>query len=280
MALTYKFLEDGSGIFMDENKQPVVIDAAENNKEFGLDAIHLYTKIPALQAEAKKYREGFADLEPDDVHTKLDAYDDMYEKLQAFGDLDSKEAKDAIATVANLGELDKEKNIEIEKVKEKVADGYKTKINENSIQHDKIVKGLQDTITHKDSNIRNLLIRGAFDRSEFLKTQTTLPPDMAYARFGDHFKIEEDGDELRVFALDQKGDRIFSPIKPTDSASPEEAIEVLINAYSGRDSIMRTTAGGSSAGGNTGGSTSKRAETERLKGLPPSERLNEFWKLQ
>ncbi|RLD18051.1 MAG: hypothetical protein DRI33_04475 [Caldiserica bacterium] len=273
MALAYKLLEDGSGVAVDENGHPIVIDDAEE-KEFGLDAIHLYSKIPSLQAEAKKYRE-----ERDKYKTKVEALGDLdpnelIEKLKEFEGIDPKAAKEALATVANLDQLDKEKNIEIEKVKAGVAESYNSKIRDLDAAHAKRVQALEESLASKDAAIRHLLIRGAFDRSEFIRDQTVLPPEIAYNTFGKHFKIEDDNGELKVYAIGYDGEKLFSLAKPGEYAPPDEAIELLINQYPQKDSILRTNAGGSNAAGNTAAGAGERAKLAALKAMNPVERLN------
>lgn len=273
MALTYKLLEDGSGIAMDDNGLPVVVDDVED-KEFGVDAAHLLSKIPALQAEAKKYRE-----DRDKLRSKVEVLGDLdpselINRFSAFEGIDPKAAKDALATVANLDQLDKEKNIEIEKVKAGVAESYNSKIRDLDNAHAKRVQALEESLSSKDAAIRHLLIRGAFDRSEFIRDQTVLPPEIAYNTFGKHFKIEDDNGELRVYALGHDGEKLFSLAKPGEYASPDEAIELLINQYAYKDSILRANAGGSSAAGNTTTDAGKRAKMEALRKMNPTERLN------
>lgn len=274
MALEYKLLPDGKGIQMDGNGHPIVIDDEDDNKEFPLDAIHLYAKIPALQAEAKTYRE-----EKQAVLEKYKAFGDIpveeiLAKIESFGDIDPEKAKEALGTVANLGKLDKEKNIEIERVKSGVAASYESKIKDINAVHQNETAIFKTTISQKDQVIHTLLVRGAFDRSEFIKEQTVLTPDIAYDSFGKYFQIEEDGDTVKVFALDRKGDKIFSKIHPGEYAPPEEAIGMVISTYPDKDRIMRTNPGGSGAGGNKSGSNVKRAQLEALKAMNPVERLN------
>jgi len=273
MALAYKYLEDNVGIAVDDNNNPIVFDD-EDEKEFGLDAIHLYSKIPALQAEAKKYRE-----ERQILQTKLEPFGEadpveLLERLQAFGDLDPEKAKKAINVVANLDDLDKDKNIEIDRVKAGVAESYKSKIKDIDTVYEQKVSGFQNSLTQKDQVIRNLLIRGAFDRSEFIKDQTVLTPDIAYDSFGRFFQVEEDGTNVKVFALDRSSEKIFSKANPGEYASPEEAIELIINEYPQKDSILRSHSGGSGAGGNKDVGSTKKAKLRALAAMGPAERLN------
>jgi len=274
MALTYKLVEDGSGIQMDNEGRPLVVDDA-NDKEFGLDAISTMTKIPTLQAESQTYRE-----ERDAYKAKIEALGDLdpkevINKLKAFGDMDPKAAKDALQAVANFDDLDKEKNIEIAKIRESVGESFAKKMRDIDAAHGEKVKLLEQSLSNKDGAIRQLLIRGAFDSSAFIKDQTVLPSEIAYKQFGEHFKIEEDDrGMLVVAAYNHKGDRLLSQAKPGEYAPPEEAIELLISEYSQKDSIMRTTAGGSGAAGNTSASNVKKQQLKALVGMAPAARLN------
>lgn len=272
MALAYKLMEDGSGIQIDADGHPLVVDDA-NDKEFGLDAIDLHSKVPVYQAESKGFRE-----ERDKYKTKVAAFgdlnpEDITAKLKSFGDLDPEEARNAISTVANLGQLDKERNIEIEKVKEGFDASYKVKIRDIDTAHSKKVEALEQDLGRKDTAIRILLIKGAFDSSVFIKDQTVLPPEIAYAQFGKHFEIEEEAGKLTVIARDDKGDQILSLANPGKYALPEEAIELIINGYAQKDSIIRTTAGGSGAAGNTSAGSVKKEQLKALAGMKPAARL-------
>ena len=274
MALVYKSLEDGSGIKMDENGDPLVVDDEKDEKEFGVRALDLYNKIPALQAEAKAYRE-----ERDKHKTKAEAFGELdpeeaVAKLKALGDLDIEEARAALDTVANLGDADREISAEIDKAKKATADGYKTKMRDIDEAWSRKAQVLKETVSVKDASIRRLLIKGAFDSSVFIKDQTVLPSEIAYNTFGKYFQIDED--TLKVSAIGYDGEKVFSVANPGEFASPEEAIELLIERYPQRDSIMRTTSGGSGAGGNTSSNSAKKQQLKALVGMAPAARLNEL----
>ncbi len=284
MALQYKKVEEGNGIEIDSDGNPMVFDdEKEDEKPFGLNAIHLFTKIPELQIEAKTYREAkekaeasltsFGELKADEVAEKLS-------RLELFGDLDPAKAKEALVLVADLKDVDKENAIKIERVKEGVVESYEAKIRGIDTSWGGKVSALQDTLNRKEVAIRNLLIKGAFDRSVFIKERTVLPPDIAYDTFGKFFSVEEgESGSINVFALDSKGEKIFSKAKPGDYAEPEEAIELIINAYSQKNSILRTSQGGAGSSGNAGLSGTKRARQEELAKLPAGARLKELRKV-
>jgi len=284
MAIVYKVLEDGNSIEMSENGHPMVYDDEDEDvKPYPIRATELLSvKIPTLQAEAKKYREGFKNLEPEDVHKKLKTLEETSTKLRLFGDIDPEKAKEALETIANLGQLDQEKTIEIDKIRANVEESWKIRMEDKDKAYNIKVTSLQSDIESKNTAIRDLLIRGAFDASEFIRDKTLLPPDIAYASFGKHFKVEEDATgKLKAVAYDNTGDRILSLKYPSEgeTALPEEAIEKLVNQYSKKESILKTSgAGGSGSGGNTNTNASKRQEAERLSGLNPTERLTQIWK--
>lgn len=276
MALQYKKTDSGK-IDVDGNGNPLVFDdEEEEEKTFGLDAIHLYSKIPTLQAEAKTYREErdklhqrmapFGEAKPEDILAKI-------RRLDAFGDISPEKAKEALELVDNLKDVDEQNAVKIEKVKAGVADSYESRIRDIDTAHAKRVGEMEQAMQRKDYAIRNLVIKGAFDRSEFIRDATVLTPDIAYDSFGRYFVVEEGDDGLQVYALDRAGEKIFSKAKPGEYAEPEEAIELLINSYPQRDSILRSTGGGSGAGGNANQRASKRAKMAELASLPAVERL-------
>jgi len=274
MALQYRLLESGEGIQIDEDGRPLVFDnEKESEKEFGLDAIHLFSKIPALQAEARGYRE-----EKDQYRSKLDAFDglapdEVRKKLTSFVGIDPEDAKKALATMANLDQLDKERNIEVEKLKAGVAEAYEIQMKDLTTAYTGKVNERDQAIERKDSAIRNLLIKGAFDRSAFIKGHTDVPSEMIYNTFGKNFSVEEKDGNLRVFAVRRNGDKILSMTKPGDPAAPEEAIEALINESPYKDDILKTSPGGSSAGGNTSPDATQRQKSEAFARMSPEERL-------
>ncbi len=75
---------------------------------------------------------------------------------------------------------------------------------------------------------------------------TVLPPDIAKATFGKQFN--PDGS-----ANDASGNPIYSKSKPGELAGFDEALSQIIDAYPGKDSIMKATGTGGSGGQGSGG---------------------------
>jgi len=74
---------------------------------------------------------------------------------------------------------------------------------------------------------------------------TVLPPDIAKATFGKHFN--PDGS-----ANDTAGNPIFSQERPGEPADFDEAMTRILDAYPGKDAIMKSTASGGSGGAHSG----------------------------
>jgi hypothetical protein len=277
MALQYKKNTDGFVELSDEGHPLVFDDQEDEPRNFPLDAIHLYSKVPTLQAEAKKYRESRDqlqsklgmlgdDVDPEDLAVKLKV-------LGEYGDITPQKAKEAQELLNNLKDVDEKNAIQIEKVKAGVAESYESKIRDIDAQNQQRFSSYESDINRKDAAIRNLLIKGAFDRNEFIKERTVLTPDIAYDSFGKFFTVEEGDEGLSVHAVDRSGEKIFSKAKPGEYAAPDEAIELIISDYPQKDNIIRTTSGGSNAGGNASGGHGNRQKMAELASMPAGERL-------
>jgi hypothetical protein len=177
-------------------------------------------------------------------------------------------AKQALDTVANLKDKEIVDAGEVEKIKKGVADSYESRIADISKSHAEALKKATDDLESKDAAIRRMVVEGAFQQSKFLREKTVLLPEFAYNTFGKHFKVEEEGDKIKVSAVDADGNAVFSLKNPGEHAGPEEAIEILISNHPQKDSLLRGLPGGS------GTSSSNRVIGNDWKKLSPTERLN------
>jgi hypothetical protein len=168
-------------------------------------------------------------------------------------------ANKALETVANLDDKQVMDAGQIEKIKEGVAKSYEAKIEALKKTSEEQVTKLSTQLSEQDKNIRNLVIRGAFDRSEFLKEKTVLLPDMAFSYFGDRFDIEVKDGKPVGFAKDKEGNPLMSLANPGEIADPVEAIELLVMDHPQRDRILRMESSGSgtppAAGGDKSGAS-------------------------
>lgn len=216
-------MKDGKPIFVDDSGQDIAVDVP-----------HMFTKISSLNAENKTHRE---------------AAEAANSKLASYNNVDPVAAIRALETVSNL---DSKKLIdagEVEKVKLQVASVYEEKLK-------KVTDESAAAVAAKDSQIYNLVVSNEFAKSPLIngdKSLITLPPDIAEAIFGKHFKIE---DGKMVAYLGEE--KIFSKERAGELANFDEALGVIINKYPMKERILRGT--GASGGGarqtdqNRGGS--------------------------
>jgi hypothetical protein len=234
--IKYKLTEDGKGIMIDSAGLPVVFDD-QDNKEFGLDAIHLYSKVPALQEEAKSHR------------LKAKEYN---EKLSAFDDLDPTKALEAMQLTANLSAGDLTKKEEVERIKKETEDAWKGKFEGERNLRLQAVQDMQKKLDESDNGLRKSLLTSQFSRSPHFtgkEPTTVLTPEIAEAYFGKHFKIEKAENGNRMVSGFLGENLIYSKKRPGEPADFDEAMEEILNKYPMKDAIMQKSHG-TGAGGS------------------------------
>ena len=202
---------DGHAVLQDG--KPVYV--SDDGKETAIDVAGTVATITRLNGEAKTHREGKEAAE---------------KALKAFeGITDPAAAIKALNLTANL---DAKKLIdagEVDKVKDEINKGWQTK-------YDTEAKARVDA----ESALYSEKIGGAFARSKFIADKIAVPGDMIQATFGQRFKIE-DG---KVAAYDPSGNKVYSRAKPGEPAEFEEALEILVDSYAYKDSILKGNGGG------------------------------------
>lgn len=153
----------------------------------------------------------------------------------------------ATAALETVKNLDGKKMIdagEVETLKASVAATYKEKIvgMENAFSTKE--KEYQDAISSKDSNISNLLIKGAIGRANFIEERTVLTPSIAYDVFKANFKIEEQDGEAKAVATRKDGTKIMSLKDPGSYAGINEALETLVSEHPDKDRLLKGIDGG------------------------------------
>lgn len=226
-------LDDNGNAVLQEG---IPVWVADDGKEIPYNVPDLVGKLSAVNAESAGRRKEL---------------DDLNAKFKLFEGLDPEKAKAALETVANL---DAGKLIDagkVEEVKKQLGDTWKQQLDMMKETLAKTEKDYSEKLSAKDTAIRNLLVKGVFDSSPFLKERTMLPPDMAYAYFGSHFEVKEEDGQFKVVPI-MDGKPIPSRINPGEIANPEEAIESIIEKYPFKDRILRDTLpGGSGASKNS-----------------------------
>ena len=231
---------------LDSNGVAVLLDGApvyvkDDGTEIAFDGAKAFAKIGQLTGENAAHRQRYEGAE-----SKLKAFD---------GITDPAKALEALQLAANL---DAKKLIdagEVEKVKLEISKAFQTQLDE--------AKGSASKL---EQQLYAEMIGGSFARSKFALDKLVIPPDLVQAYFGKAFGIEEG----KVVAKDANGNKLYSAANPGDLAGFDEALEMLVNQYPGKDHILKGTgASGSGAQGGGGGSGQKPgnfggAKAERL----------------
>ena len=250
--------KDTMKLKLDENGHVVLKDGfpvwvADDGTEIAYNVPDLVNKISAVNGESAGRRK------------EIDA---LTAKLKEFEGIDPEKAKAALETVANLDAGKLMDAGKVEELKKSIAQSFEAKISDLQKANETATAESAARLKSKDDSIRNLMVRGAFDRSSYLRDATVLPPDLAYQSFGKYCEVSEENGQLRNVWKDFNGQPIFSRANPGTPASDDEAIETLIGAYPMKDRILKAPDGGSGTnggtGGNGGGKTISRSDFEKL----------------
>lgn len=227
-------LDENGHVKLDENGN-VVYDNAGKQIAYDLGSILENTSKSNAEAAARR--------------KELEA---LTAKLAEYEGIDPEKARSALDLAANL---DSGKLIEagkVEELKVSIGKSYEATIADlRKAKDESEAKHIQQTADQKKA-IHNLLAKGVFESSAFLREKTFLTPDIAFAAFGKHFEVQEENGELSVVATID-GQPVFSTAKPGTIASPEEAVQAIIERYPMKDGIMRPLNGGSGSSQSTAG---------------------------
>lgn len=241
---------------LDENGNVVVVDGKpvyvhEDGKELPFDAVQALGKITELNREAKGHRE-----RAEAAESKAKVFD---------GIEDAEAAKKAMDIVKNLdakklidaGEVDRMRQEAIKAV----TDQYEVKL-----------QTLTKERNTANSALSNELIGGAFARSPLIvgdKAKLAVPADLVQAKFGSAFKV--DGGKVVAYNGQEP---IYSRANPGELAGFDEALEILVERYPHRDSILKGSgAQGGGAQGGGGSSGAKSLNRTAFESKTPAEQM-------
>jgi len=222
---------DDAGHVVVKDGHPVYVH--DDGKEIPFDAPNTVKNISRLNGEAKSHRE------------RAEAAEAKFKPYEAITDPAA-----AIAALETVGKLDAKKLIDagaVDQVKLEAQRAFDAKLKS-------IEDGFKPIIQERDtlkSALVNEKIGGSFSRSKLIADRLAIPADLVQAKFGHAFKLEGDA----IVAYGQDGKQIYSRTKPGNIAEFDEALEILIDSYPHRDSIMKGSgaSGGGAGGGGAGG---------------------------
>lgn len=238
--MQYVRTENGN-IKAGENGIPLIKDD-ENSEPYELDATQLKSKVAELNEEAKKHR-----LSAKDLQKKLDQFE---------GIDDPQAAKDALEKVQNLQDKDIIDANKAEEMKKQIQDQYEQKLAEKDQE-----------LSERDKQIHNLVVSNAFSNSKVINEKTILPPDVAEAYFGKHFKVENG----QAVAYDDSGNPIHSKEEPWKPAPFDEALDHLLERHPRRDQLLRGSPGGSGSASGSGAGGEKKISRTQFEQMTPEQ---------
>lgn len=201
-----KLDEEGHAVLQDG--KPVYVH--DDGKEVAFDAAATVGTINRITEESKRYKERAQTAE---------------ETMKAFeGIEDPASARKALETVKNLDQKKLVDAGEIETVKSEISKAFQSQLEEASQRAQAL-----------EAQLYQEKIGGAFSRSKFIQEKLTAPVPMVEKTFGEHFKVEDGSTR----AYDANGNLIYSRAKPGEPAEFDEALEILVEQFPYKDSILK-----------------------------------------
>jgi hypothetical protein len=239
--MPWKKNDDGM-LALDSDGFPIRIDSEGNESSVKDDGIDYLQRTVAESISRKN---------------KLKELEQQLEKYQGIDDPDK--AREALQTVQNLEDKKLIDAGKAEEMKKQIQQQYENKMAEKDQE-----------LSKRDQQIHQLVISNAFAKSKVINDQTILPPDVAEAYFGRHFKVE-DG---KAIAYDHAGNPIYSREKPGEPAPFDEALQAIISQHPQKDRILKAAPGGSGAVPGDKAAKGRTISRSQFEQLAPQERMS------
>lgn len=179
-------------------------------------------------------------------------------KLKVFEKIDDPEAAlKALETVKNIEDGQLIAAGKVEEIKAAARRAAEEQVAAANKAHAEKLSAAETERDKLQAQLYGEKIGGSFARSKFVSDRLVLPGPAAQKVFGDNFKMEEG----KPVAYDHNGNKIFSRAKPGELADFEEALEILVDNYPYRDSLLKGTGGGTGARGGNGAVAGQRTMT-------------------
>lgn len=250
----WKLKLDDKGNVVMSNGKPVYVNPEGKDVEFDVEQV--MGTVTALRGEAKTHREGKEAAEA---------------ALKVFKDsgLDPTKAADYAKAIQTVANIDQSKLVEAGKVEEIRQAAIRT-------TEEKYAPIVAERDTLKTS-LYNEKIGGAFARSPLIvgeKAKIAIPADLVQARFGNLFSIDPATNQ--VVAKGHDGNPVYSRSNPGKLADFDEALDIIVDTYAHKDSILKGTGNSGSGkpnGTNTNNSGAKTLTRAEFDALPQPDRM-------
>lgn len=232
----------------------------EDGKEAGFNAETALKNLDVATAESVVRKKKLKELE------------EKYKPLADIEDVSDffTKATAAIDTVKNFDDKKFVDAKEVETLKLSVAKTYDDKIKGMETAWTTKEKEYQESISSKDTNISNLLIKGEIGRSQFIGDKTVLTPSIAFDVFKGNFQIEESDGHVKAVATRADGTRIMSLKDPGSYAGIDEALETLVTEHPDSARLVKgNPGGGGTPPGGGGGGNDKSISRSQFEKMDP-----------
>ena len=235
-----KLKRDAAGNVVVVGENPVYIQ--DDGKEVPFDVVGTIQAIKERNVEAMTLR------------TELQT---LKSQVSTFEGLDPAAARDALD---KLSKIDQKKLIDagqVDVVREEVKKSYETKLADERTKRETIEGRFKGTQLH-----------AAFAGSEWLSKNTKVPRDMLRSHFGNRFEVDLEGN---IQGLDENGKPLYSLANPGALAKFDEAIQLILDRYPGKNDILTSSQGSGTGTPSGGGGSNGTITREQFGKLSPLE---------
>jgi len=157
------------------------------------------------------------------------------------------EVKKAIETVKNLSAQEILDQRGIEELKRTMRTGFDEEKSALAKSYEPRIKDLEKTISDREAIIYDLAVTNKFATSEYFsgeKPKTVFAPEHATRIYGNRFKVDINGHDYKVIALDETGKPMMSKKNHGELADFQEAVGILVEQDSKKNRIFKGNEGG------------------------------------
>lgn len=245
--MPFKYDEAGNIVTQESNGKKLPVFIGADGKEAPFDGDSTVGTISRLNGEAKSHRE-----RAETAESALKTFEGISDPAAAIK---------ALATVRNLDDKKLVDAGEVERVKAEAIRSVEEK-------YAPVAKKAKDL----ESQLNSHLVGSVFNRSKFIADKFAAEgpagAEIAQALFANRFKVE-DG---KVIGTNPDGSKLFSRTRHGELADPEEALEIMVDAYPHKAHILKGSGasgggaqgGGQGGGGNGGKRTIPRSEFNKM----------------